>query len=160
MYHTSMSREAQLYEIGMLIRPELAEQEAAEVLGTVRSYVEQKNGIIESTIDPKMRQLGYPVQKAVQAYFAAIQFMVNPSVIAEVGRDITGNDRVLRHMIFSWKKESPRPAMRRHIDEGMWGNAPSTPVAEVPGKERTAEEKQVAMEEIDKRLDEILAGKE
>lgn len=155
-----MSREAQLYEIGMLIRPELPEQEAAEVLGTVRSSVEQRNGIIESTTDPKMRQLGYPVQKAVQAYFAALQFVVNPSVIAEIGRDITTNDRILRHMIFSWKKESPRPAMRRHVGESTWGNTPATPSPEVITKERTPEEEQVVIEEIDKKLDEILAGKE
>lgn len=155
-----MSREAQLYEIGMLIRPEVPEQEVAEVLGTVRSYIEQKNGIIESTADPKMRTLGYPVQKVAQAYFAALQFVVNPDVVSEIGRDMTANGNILRHMVFSWKKEVPQPMMRRHMGENAWGNAPAKPSSEAPAKERSIEEERVAMQEIDKKLDEILAEKE
>ncbi len=145
----SMSREAQLYEIGLLIKPELAEQEAAEVLGTVRSYVEQQNGVVESTTDPKVRELGYPVKKAAQAYFAALQFVLDPAAVSEVKKNVDANGQVLRHMVLSWKKEAPRPVMRYAKPE------PTRPAASPLREEERTDEK-IDIQEIDKKLEEIL----
>lgn len=145
-----MAKEPQLYEIGLLIQPELPEGEASAVLGTVRSYIEKTGGVLESTVDPKLRKLAYPVKRVNQAYFAALQFVVTPEMVTGIKKDVESNTSILRHLILTWKKEVPRPVLRRVSDK------PFTPDTSAVTQTPSQEGPKTDIQEIDKKLDEIL----
>ena len=151
-----MAKEAQLYEIGLLIHPELPEERASEVLGTVRSYIEKSGGVLESTVDPKLRRLGYAVKKNTQAYFAALQCVIAPEAVTKVKKEVDGNTNILRHLILTWKKEAPRTILRRNIEKPE-GSVASPPVVPFTPAEKK-EENKTDIQEIDKKLDEILGN--
>lgn len=154
LYNAFMAKEPQLYEIGLLIQPELPEGEASAVLGTIRSYIEKTGGVLESTVDPKLRKLAYPIKKLNQAYFAALQFTVSPDKVTNIKKDVETNTSVIRHLILTWKKEVPRPVLRRPLVEpSPDGSAPAPSLHTPPARE---DEPKTDIREIDKKLDEIL----
>lgn len=151
-----MAKEPQLYEIGMLLKPELSEAEAAAELGNVRLEIEKQNGILESTTDPKPRKLAYPIKKISQAYLAAFQFSVPPAGIAAIEKAIFGNQNILRYLVLSWIRIPARPILK---EAGHAQQMPKIPVLYSPAKtEETAEKEKVDEKELDKKLDEILGN--
>ncbi|TSC68119.1 MAG: small subunit ribosomal protein S6 [Parcubacteria group bacterium Gr01-1014_66] len=151
-----MARESQLYEIGVLLKPELSVEEAAAELGNVRMEIENRNGILESTADPKLHKLAYPIKKSVQAYFAALQFSISPAAIAAIEKTVSANKHVLRSLVLSWTRAPAKPMLQkpRRIKPS------ETPVLYTPIKpvvDKDKEEK-VDEQELDKKLDEILGS--
>lgn len=146
-----MPKEPQLYEIGLLIKPELSEQEAAAELGNVRLEIEKHNGILESTTDPKPRKLAYPIKKVTQAYFAALQFSVSPAAITIIEKIVSTNQNILRCLVLTWTRTSAQPMLKKPLRM----KTTETPVLYSPAKTEEAGEK-VDEKELDKKLDEIL----
>lgn len=147
-----MTKEAQLYEIGLLLKPELSEADAAAELGVVRSYIEKQGGLLERTRDPKTRTLSYPIKKITRAYFAALQFLASPATIASIRQDLKTNQNILRHLLLSWKREPVRPVALHKV---------IAPVSSMQSGEKKIEgepAEKVNEQELDKKLDEILGS--
>lgn len=148
-----MAKEPQLYEIGLLIKPELSEAEAAAELGNVRLEIEKQGGILESTTDPKLRKLSYPIKKISQAYFAALQFSVAPGLVATIEKTVAAKQNVLRSLVLSWSRAPVQPVLRKPA----YTKIVKTPTLfSSPKPEEPAEK--VDEKELDKKLDEILGG--
>jgi ribosomal protein S6 len=157
-----MSKEVNLYEIGLLVTPEIPEEKAPEVIGAVRTAIEDKGGTIESIQDLKMRRIWFPIKQMSSAYFGAVQFMIAPAKIEEIKKDAEKNNSILRHLILEWKKEPPRPIYKPLVskDEAT-PETKSDIVVEQPenrSSEHPASKPRVDEEEIDKKLDEILGS--
>lgn len=146
-------KEPQLYEIGLLIKPELSEQEAAAELGNVRLEIEKQNGIMESTTDPKLRKLSYPIKKISQAYFAALQFSVTPAHIAAIEKTVSDNPHILRCLVLSWTRAPAKSILKKP----MRTKPIETPTLYTPPKPEEPTKK-VDEKELDKKLDEILGA--
>ncbi|OGZ44600.1 MAG: 30S ribosomal protein S6 [Candidatus Ryanbacteria bacterium RIFCSPHIGHO2_02_FULL_45_17b] len=146
-----MVREPQLYEIGLLIKPELSETEASAELGNVRLEIEKQNGILERTTDPKPRKLAYPIKKISQAYFAALQFSVSPARIATIEKTISTHTNILRSLVLSWT----RVPVQRVLEKPMRTRTSETPALYSPVQTKEPAEK-FDEKELDKKLDEIL----
>lgn len=148
-----MIKDAELYEVGLLIKPELSEVEASAELGNVRSIIEKHNSIVESTTDPKLRKLSYPIQKHSQAYFAALRFSSSPATINGIEQEIKSNTHVLRHLVLSWTHTPTRSILRRRTPvprpDIVHGTTPITRSEDKPAEK-------VDEQELDKKLDEIL----
>ena len=158
-----MSKETQLYEISVLVNPEIPEEKAPEVLGSIRAVIEDNGGMIDGIQDLKMRRLWYPVKKMTQAYFGAIQFIVSPSKIAVIRKEVEKNTSILRHLLMEWKKEPARPIIRPALDkpEEAVGEIAMPTEMIVPSNDVVEKEKdkpRINEEEIDKKLDEILGS--
>lgn len=150
-----MAKEPQLYEIGLLIKPDLSEQEAAAELGNVRLEIEKHNGILESTTDPKPRKLAYPIKKAAQAYFAALQFSVSPAAITTIEKIVSTNQNILRCLVLTWTRTPAQPMLKKPLRM----KKTETPVLYSPSPAKTEEVgKKVDEKELDKKLDEILGN--
>ncbi len=149
-----MAQEPQLYEIGLLIKSELSEEEAAAELGNVRSIIEKYNGMLERTTDPKIRKLSYPIRKIEQAYFAALQFSIAPPAIGGIEREVKTHDTIVRHLVLSWERTTAQPIVRRGRAPGLKTAAGSVPPADTPEKQA----EKVDEKELDKKLDEILGN--
>jgi len=146
-----MAKESQLYEIGLLIKPELSDAEAAAELGNVRLEIEKQNGILERTTDPKLRKLSYPIKKISQAYFAALQFSAPPARIATIEKTISANTNIMRSLVLSWTRTPAQQVLQKPIRSKSSGTLPLySPVKTEEPAEKVDEK------ELDKKLDEIL----
>jgi ribosomal protein S6 len=153
-----MAKEPQLYEIGLLIKPDLTEEQAAAELGNVRLSIEKMGGMMESTTDPKMRRLSYPIKKISQAYFAALQFSMVPGAIGDIGKDVDSNEYIMRHLVLSWTRAPVRPVLRRQKRTvSISGISPAAPQIQRLEQGDVPEEK-IDEKELDKKLDEILGN--
>ena len=151
LYNDFMAKEPQLYEIGLLIKPDLSETEASTELGNVRLEIEKHNGILESTTDPKPRKLAYPIKKITQAYFAALQFSVSPASITAIEKSVSTRANILRSLVLSWTRAPAQHVLKKPIRAKM----SETPILYSPAKTEEVGKK-VDEKELDKRLDEIL----
>jgi len=149
-----MAQEPQLYEIGLLIKPELSEEQAAAELGNVRSIIEKHNGMLESTTDPKIRKLSYPIRKIEQAYFAALQFSIAPPAIGSIEQEVKTHDTIVRYLVLSWARATAQPIVRRGRVLPVKSAASAAPPADTPEKQA----EKVDEKELDKKLDEILGA--
>ena len=148
-----MAKESQLYEIGVLIKPELSVEEAAAELGNVRLEIERRNGILESTTDPKPRKLAYPIKKISQAYFAALQFSVTPAAVTAIEKTVSDNQNILRCLVLSWTRTPREPVLQKPARI----KPPEMPTLYTPMKpDEGGEKEKVDEKELDKKLDEIL----
>ncbi len=147
-----MTKESQLYEIGLLIKPELSDADAAVELGNVRLEIEKQNGILERTTDPKLRKLSYPIKKISQAYLAALQFSASPAHIPAIEKSVSTNINILRSLVLSWTRAPIQQVLKKPIRAGMH-ETPSTLYS--PSKTDEPAEK-IDEKELDKKLDEIL----
>ncbi|OGZ46006.1 MAG: 30S ribosomal protein S6 [Candidatus Ryanbacteria bacterium RIFCSPHIGHO2_02_FULL_45_13b] len=146
-----MAKEPQLYEIGLLIKPDLSEAEASAELGNVRVEIEKQNGILEHTTDPKLRKLSYPIKKISQAYFAALQFSVVPAHIRAIEKSISLRPNIMRSLALSWTRVPVQHVLKKPIQT----RTSETPALYTPVKSKELTEK-LDEKELDKKLDEIL----
>lgn len=148
-----MVKESQLYEIGLLIKPDLSEAEASAELGNVRMEIEKQNGILEHTTDPKLRKLSYPIKKISQAYFAALQFSVVPAHIGVIEKSVSTHANILRTLVLVW----PRVFVQHVLKKPVQARTLETAALYTPAKVKEPAEK-IDEKELDKKLDEILGA--
>lgn len=148
-----MTKESQLYEIGLLIKPDLSEAEASAELGNVRMEIEKQSGILEHTTDPKLRKLSYPIKKTSQAYFAALQFSVVPAHIGVIEKSVSTHTNILRTLVLIW----PRVFVQHVLKKPVQVKTHEATALYTPAKAKEPAEK-IDEKELDKKLDEILGG--
>lgn len=151
LYNGTMAKEPQLYEIGLLIKSGLSETEASAELGSVRSEIEKQGGVLESTTDPKLRKLSYPIKKNLQAYFAALQFLVSPASAAPIEKKVSANQNILRCLVLSWTRAPAQPILRKPMRPKITDTVTRFSPAKTEAPTERVDEK-----ELDKKLDEIL----
>ncbi|PIR44011.1 hypothetical protein COV23_02225 [Candidatus Wolfebacteria bacterium CG10_big_fil_rev_8_21_14_0_10_31_9] len=89
-----MEKELKNYEIGFLFIEETDEREVGDAL---KGYKAQ---ILHEGIAKKIK-LAYPIKKQTSAYFAFIQFSLDPELVKPLSDQIKLNKKVLRALIFS-----------------------------------------------------------
>lgn len=146
------------YELSYLISPELSEEKTREILENITKTIHNEGGVLEKSILPKIQEIGYRIKKQKQAYFGSMLFRLDPKKIDNLNKKIKSYPQVLRFLLYSKKMTSPKPGrikpsrlVRKEIAVGV----PQV----VPQKEKTPTHKKVKkveLEEIDKKLDEIL----
>ena len=153
-----MESEAKRYEISYLVSPNVAEDDVVRVAGIVTCVIEEARGVVGHINEPKKRRLFYPIKRERFAYFGYTTFRVDPAAISEIGKKLKFEKEILRHLIVAEIVIPPRQFALR----ASW--QPSEVAAgvkrEAPRREETPalspEEREAAIETIDKKLDEIL----
>jgi ribosomal protein S6 len=143
-----MEDETRLYEMGYLLKGDIAEEEALEKSEFVRKTIENEKGLIIQENKPKKQSLGYPVKKHDIAYFGVIKFIFSPEKIPALKKFFEKSD-ILRMLLSQGKREEAlrQPPKRRVIRR---------PVKEIQQTEGAQPKEPLQVEEIDKKLEEIL----
>lgn len=142
-----MEKEQKMYEIGYLLNPLIPEEKLDEEVFVLRKLIEDKKGFIINEARPKMRKLACPIKKIESAYFGWVKFTTNPEAIEEIESSLKKNDKVIRFLIVKVIKEE----------------AISRPVRKIVKKKKPTEPKEkieIKLEEIDKKLEELLGKSE
>lgn len=129
--------ESKAYEILCLIEPG-PEEEARELLGRVRKYIEDKNGMVGDEPRLTKKHLSYPILKKSEAYVAPLTFFLRPELLTDLEEFLAQQKQILRYFLVRHEaREQRRRIPRQRIT-------------------RPPEKKAFELAEIDKKLEEIL----
>ncbi|KKT57687.1 MAG: 30S ribosomal protein S6 [Candidatus Giovannonibacteria bacterium GW2011_GWC2_44_9] len=154
-----MGKDQKLYEITYLISPAYSEEEAQAFQQSLKNEIKSLGGLIDNEGGVLKRRLSYPIKKMLEAYLASFRFLLASEKIREFETKLIV-PQVLRYLAVHTKRQSPhvaraprigkiipeRPALKYNAK-----NAPQAPEIKQPVLESAAN-----IEEIDKKLEEIL----
>jgi small subunit ribosomal protein S6 len=122
-----------LYDIVVLLTPELSEDEAVKVIGDYRKIL--TDGGAEMVHDETWgkRKLAYPIGRKRDAYYHHFQVQAEPPIISETERRLKLSDQVLRHLAVRADDELKRAAKMTERLKRKAARRPPRP-APVPGQ--------------------------
>lgn len=166
------------YELTLILSPELEEKELDSIEQEVEKNIKSFDGNLKKKGRPEKRNLAYPIKKFQSGYFLAVDFLFNPEKLKELLSIFKHKKEVLRFVI-TLIPEEPSPLARTLVSKKKIAESEKKPKIEKIkklAKEVTEEEiealkktekeiqpkdgrpktKKTKLEEIDKKLDEIL----
>ena len=134
-----MSRD---YELGLIINPEVSEEETDTVLERVRQIVANYGGQIVRENRWGRRRLAYPIERHRDGFYVFIDMILTPETVSELERTLKVSETVLRHMI---KKRDPKAVQKEREER----EARAAAAANAQESEATEEQAPVATEATD-----------
>jgi len=135
----SKETESKLYEISYLIEGRLGTEKAQEIADKIREILDTAKNVVVESAPLKTTKLAYAVKKQSEAFWSWIRFMASPKDLSLIKTKTDRIPEILRAMIMEAK---PEEVARR----------PMT----APKKRIVTAEEIARVEEIDKKLEEIL----
>ena len=122
-----------LYDIVVLVTPDLNEEDAAKVTADHRKILADGGGQIVKDESWGRRRLAYPIGRKREAYYHHFQVSAEPALIAETERRLKLSDQVLRHLAIRADEEQKRSAkMAERIRKKTARRPPRPPAAPAP----------------------------
>ncbi len=135
-----------LYDFSCFLKPEFIDNFDKET-DKIKSIIKKANGVVIEESVPAKKILNYPILKYGEGLFFFVKFLVEAKNMPIIKTSLDKEDSVLRFLITrdSYKETAPKILKRR------------TAVSQKKEKVESATEEQI--EEIDKKLEEILGSK-
>jgi len=128
-----------MYELTYIINPNLSEQEVVTQTDKVAGFINELGGeIIKKDSTIKKRKLSYPIKKEKEGYFISLDFQLSPSQLEKLNHQLKQEKDILRYLIISKKIQKLKPIKVEKF------------------KEKITERPKVKLEELDKKLEELL----
>lgn len=122
------------YELSYLLDPGAQKEESQRL----RNYLEEEKALVIEEEPPNLVKLSYPVKKRGQAYFGWFKFLTSPEGLEKIEDKFKKEPALLRKLVVkSERKESRIMGERR--------------------KKQAAPKEKIQIEEIDKKLEELLS---
>ncbi len=84
------------YEVMVILDPDLEERTVAPSLDTFLNVVKNDGGTVENVDIWGRRRLAYEIKKKSEGIYAVLDLTCNPAAVAELDRQLTLNESVLR----------------------------------------------------------------
>jgi small subunit ribosomal protein S6 len=129
-----------LYDIVVLVTPDLSDEDAAKVAGEYRKILVDGGANIVKDEPWGRRRLAFPILRKREAYYVYWQVEAAPAAVAEAERRMGLSDQVLRHLAVRADEELKRAAKmteRLKIKAAKRPPRPPAPLAE-PAAETAA----------------------
>lgn len=160
------------YEMLCVLPGTMTEEEVATFMKTVTETVTTHGATISSSVDKGKSRLAYPMKNIRYGYFNLVYFEIDPGQLADIERRIRLLGTLLRVIIRSYDPAdeaalsgfSLNPQMPLTKGEERMDIPPVSDAVHMDGsvgdgsmtREPKEEKKEVTLEEIDSKLDEIL----
>jgi len=129
------------YEITHLISSEIPEEEVKQAQSRLVSLIQSEGGLVLEEKIPFRKKLAYPVRKQSQAYLSFLVFQMEPEKLKDLEKKIKEISQILRYLLLI---KLPKKERKTSV------------FAKKPKTLKSEKEKKVDIEEIGKKLDEIL----
>jgi small subunit ribosomal protein S6 len=129
-----------LYDIVVLLTPELSDEEAVKVSAEHRKLLTDGGAELVKDEPWGRRKLAYPIGRKREAYYHHFQVTALPATVAEVERKLRLSDQVLRHLAVRADEELKRAAKmteRLRVKAAKRPPRPVPPVPDAPPVERS-----------------------
>jgi len=87
------------YELALLLKPQLSEEEVQSVVEKVKEIVVSRGGETGKVDFWGRRKLAYPVEKETEGYYLFVSLLLPPEEVREVSRQVRLLPSVLRHIL-------------------------------------------------------------
>ncbi len=87
------------YELTLIIRSDLSEDNIAAALEQVQQWVKAEGNEVLSVEPWGRRRLAYPINDQREGYYYLMQLSLQPRSIAEIERNLKLRDEFLRYML-------------------------------------------------------------
>ena len=142
------------YELSFWFSSRLNEEEIEKKFDNLLKQLEKLGALIIFSQSPQLKQLAYSVQKERNAYFGYIQFEFSKDSLVHLEEDLKLNDDIIRFMILSVKPEEKQKTPSITFRKPVFKEQKSKTEEET--KKEPQKEKIISLEELDKKLNEIL----
>ena len=139
-----------IYELTYVISPELSSTYAETLKQDVETFIKNKEGVVAASHRISMQTFAYPIKKQRSGYFAIAEFQLPENTVVALKEMLEKHSKVLRHLIVIKKPAKPMKERRTRRPMAM---AEVT----VSATEEKKRGEKVEMEEMEKKLDEILS---
>jgi len=153
-----MESDQKQYELVCILSPFLEGDTLEEAKREIEKIVSSKKGKIVFKESEK-KELAYPINKQGQGIFTISQISVLPENVPVISKELKLNKRIIRHLI------NQMPSIVKEVDKKLKNKKPKrtsdlkTEQKQEISKKTAKEEQQegkTKLEEIDKKLDEII----
>ncbi len=140
----------ELYEVMIIINPELEKEEHEEVLNGLSATITKNKGKVDTILDWRKRRLAYEIDKKYQeGHYYLVYFSAQGTIIPEIEHYFKVTDGVIRYMIVRTDEQEFEAAAKKAADEAA--AAEKAAAEESAAEESTAEE---SAEELSEDQDE------
>lgn len=138
------------YELLYIIPNQYAEEEVETVIGKINDLVKKQSGEITLTDNLGNNKFAYPIGGAQSGNYIVVEFNAEPEKIRGLDSILKLAPEVLRHQIYLKKMKTAEEIEEERVRQKK--------MAEKVTAEKTALAPKVSLEELDKKLGEILDG--
>ncbi len=103
------------YETGLLIAPNLSEEETEQLIGQVAEVISQREGRLDKQERWGKRRLAYPIKRHGEAFYVFFHYEGKPDIPTELERRFKQTDTVLRYLTL--QKESQETVRKKRKKE-------------------------------------------
>ena len=164
-------REARMYQLFYILPSHLAQEELLRAREGISQDLVKEGANITQSREPVKKRLAYPVAKQIYGFTGETTFWVNPASVQSISTALGQNEHLIRFSLAGQKEaRDTRRQERAHAyasaQEGVSAEVSSaaqpqgthvetTPAEKIEQQPRTFKEK-ISLEEIDKKLEEIM----
>ena len=87
------------YELVVIIHPDLDDEAIEQALDRIKNWITDGGGSIDKTDKWGKRHMSYEIQKQNEGIYYLLDVSILPTQIAELERNLTILEPVMRHMI-------------------------------------------------------------
>jgi len=147
------------YELLYILPAKYTESEAKVLTDKIGGIVTAAGGTIGATHDLGKRKLAYPIKSLRNGHFILVYFEAETSVIAKLNETFRLSTDLLRHLVVKRDPLLTKIPSLAEVEEGRQERTEERrpqPPASRPLPPPPVKEAPITMEELDKKLDEIL----
>ena len=147
------------YELLYIIPAKYSEKELQPVINQVIPLIKKAGGEILRDDNLGRKKLAYPIKHVHQGYYILVEFDLKPNQLKGLNKDLKLMPEVLRHLIVKTKPKpisqiiKRKPFLKPPVEEGKEERLIKK---EAPKEEREEEREKISIEELDKKIDELL----
>ena len=98
------------YELCVIVHPDQSEQ-VPSMIERYKNLVLEQGGKVHRIENWGRRQLAYPIDKLVKAYYVLMNIECTSETLAEIENGFRFNDAILRHLTVKMKKAETGPSV-------------------------------------------------
>ena len=145
----------QTYELTYIISSHMTSEEAETVKKDFEAFLQANGGMIVKSEKSAPQPLAYQIKKHSSGFFVVTELQMEESKIKELRAELEKNTKILRHFLIVKHPAKIMKARRTRKPMPIEGKPEAVSVLKHPEKKTKAAK--VEMEDINKKLDEILS---
>lgn len=93
------------YELGVVLHPDVEQEDVTESVETIKKYVENVGGTVTSVNVWGRRRLAYSIQKQTEGTYVFLLLDLDSGQITELERILKLDEKILRYLLVLAPKE-------------------------------------------------------
>lgn len=156
-----MQEQLQHYELMLIISGAITEDKHPEVLSQIRQNLEKNGAAKIQTVTLGRKKFAYAIKNLKHGFYFTCEFEIKPAAIKTVEEDLRLNNSILRFLTIKKKVKTAADVERESkLKEGKIKAQLKKDVKEADDEKKALRDAgKVSLEDLDKKLDEILAEK-